>query len=69
MRILSVLLLCGAAIVGAIFIVAVAVTILIGMVGYQSHGSGETILLISVVVVAFATVLLLLAWRSLGRKP
>jgi hypothetical protein len=47
----------------------VAVTILIGMVGYQSHGRGDTILLISVVVVAFATVLLLLAWRSLGRKP
>jgi hypothetical protein len=68
MRILSVLLLCSAAVVGAVFIVAVAVTILIGMAGYESHGRGDTILVISVVIVAFMSILLFGAWRNRGRR-
>jgi protein-S-isoprenylcysteine O-methyltransferase Ste14 len=68
MRTFFLLLLWCLAFAGAVFAVGLAVTIVIGIAGYESHGRSDTILMFSVIVVAFCAVLLTWAWRS-RRRP
>lgn len=64
MRTFFLLLLLCSAFAAAIFVVGLAITIIIGIAGYESHGRSDTILLFSVIVVAFGATLVLWVWRS-----